>query len=308
MKTISYPDCPNPELHAPAHPDVPARALGRLLLVLALCCGAPSATAADSGEGTAAVAPVPGGLYLFDVPEGTREVRYQGHPVLVLDGQAIVGIPVSAAPGAHSVRLVDSQGAASERRFEVKAKAYPEQHLTIANPKMVNPDPADLTRIRNEAEQMRVQYLRFTDPVGDLRPFRKPLEGITTSQFGFRRVLNGEPRSPHSGLDIDSPKGAPIAAPAAGIVALTGNFYFNGNTVFLDHGHGLITMYCHMSEIRVEPGARVARGDVIGLVGATGRVTGPHLHWSVSMNGNRVDPVQVMAALAVPAAAGSAGD
>jgi murein DD-endopeptidase MepM/ murein hydrolase activator NlpD len=141
---------------------------------------------------------------------------------------------------------------------------------------------------------MRTQYVRYSDPVSSPLPFLQPVAGPLSSSFGRRRVLNGEPRSPHSGLDIAANTGTPIQAPAAGVVTLTGDFYFNGNTVFVDHGHGLISMMCHLSRIDVTEDQTVSRGDILGLVGATGRVTGPHLHWSVSMNGNRVDPVQVM--------------
>ena len=141
---------------------------------------------------------------------------------------------------------------------------------------------------------MRAQYRLFTAPAGSPLPFLQPVEGPLSSSFGRRRVLNGEPRSPHSGLDIAADTGTPIVSPAPGTVTLTGDFYFNGNTVFVDHGSGLISMMCHLSRIDVIEGARIDRGDILGQVGATGRVTGPHLHWSVSMNGNRVDPVQVM--------------
>jgi murein DD-endopeptidase MepM/ murein hydrolase activator NlpD len=130
-----------------------------------------------------------------------------------------------------------------------------------------------------------------------IRPFIKPVSGVTSSPFGHRRILNDQPRSPHSGLDIAASTGTPVAAPAPGTVTITGEFYFNGNTVFLDHGQGLITMYCHLSEIKVTEGTQIERGEILGLVGATGRVTGPHLHWSVSLNGHRVDPELAIAVL-----------
>jgi murein DD-endopeptidase MepM/ murein hydrolase activator NlpD len=175
----------------------------------------------------------------------------------------------------------------------VTPKAYPEQRLRIANPKMVNPDPEDLQRIESEAERMEAVYSGFSPgpvPVA----FDKPLNGRTSSPFGFRRVFNGEPRNPHSGLDIAASTGTPVPSPAAGIVVLTGSFYFNGNSVFVDHGQGLITMICHLSAIGVRTGQKVKAGDILGKVGATGRATGPHLHWSVSLNGYRVEPMRAV--------------
>lgn len=242
---------------------------------------------------------VPGGLYVAELPPHAQRATYEGRPVLLLDGKAIVGIPLAAAPGSHTLQVVDADGAAHGLAFTVVPKQYPEQRLTIENPRMVNPDPRDLERIRSESARMRAGYLSYEPAdVTRLRPFVMPLEGITSSPFGYRRILNDQPRNPHSGLDIAAPEGTPVAAPAPGKVSLTGNFYFNGRTVFVDHGQGLVTMYCHLSKINASEGQDLQRGEVLGLVGATGRATGPHLHWSVSLNGNRVDPEQVIALLA----------
>lgn len=120
--------------------------------------------------------------------------------------------------------------------------------------------------------------------------FDAPVPGRQSSPFGLRRYFNGEPRNPHSGLDFAAPTGTPVKSPADGRVLLIGNFYFNGQTIFIDHGQGVITMFCHLSEIAYLPGDTVKRGDVVGKVGNTGRSTGPHLHWNVSLNNARVDP------------------
>ena len=241
-----------------------------------------------------AVETVPGGLYLHPLPEGDVHAEYLDVPVLIVSSIAVVGIPLSAQTGEHELLLRYADGTVETRHFHVSAKQYPEQRLTIDNPRMVNPNPQDLERIRSESAQMREQYIRFSPLQHSLAPFVKPVDGVTSSPFGRRRILNDQPRNPHSGLDIAAPTGTPIKAPTPADVTLTGNFFFNGNTVFLDHGGGLITMYCHMSEIMVREGDKVDRGATIGLVGATGRATGPHLHWSVNLNGHRIDPLQLL--------------
>ena len=255
----------------------------------------PGVAAARSGEASKPAA-VPGGVYRLPLPGGATRASFQGKPVMIHREQAIVGVPIDAVPGEYAIEF-SGPGVSMGRAFEVVAKAYPEQRLTIENRRMVDPLPEDLERIRAERRRQLEQYDRFSNRELDIVPFVKPVEGITSSPFGHRRILNGQPRSPHSGLDIAAVAGTPIHAPAGGRVVLTGDLFFNGKTVFLDHGQGLITMYCHMNGIDVSEGDEVRRGDAIGQVGATGRVTGAHLHWSVSLNGNRVDPTGVMEVL-----------
>ncbi len=241
---------------------------------------------------------VRGGIEVIDLPSGVTAARYMGRDVLVVQAPrsaAIVGIPLDAKLGTHYLHFADQRIA-----FNVEDKAYPEQRLTIANPKMVNPPAMDLERIRRETSLMRAQYRRFTPLATAPFPLTRPAEGPVSSAFGLRRVLNDEPRSPHAGLDIAAPAGDPVIAPADGTVSLTGDFYFNGNTVFVDHGGGIISMACHLSAIDVAEGDTVTRGQRIGRVGATGRVTGPHLHWSLILNGERIDPEPALTLFAPP--------
>lgn len=242
---------------------------------------------------------VPGGVLTVPVAPGST-VKYGDTAVLVTDDIAVLGLGLKTKPGTYSLVITTPQGFDYEVEFAVVFKQYPEQHLTIPDDRKVNPYAEDIDRINREAAAQRKQYALRSKPLGPLRPFIQPTEGVVSSPFGRRRVLNGKPRNPHSGLDVAAPTGTPIVAPAPGTVTLTGDLFFNGNTVFVDHGHGLITMTCHMSKIEVAEGDLVQRGDLLGLVGATGRVTGPHLHWNVSLNGVRIDPVQAMAALALP--------
>lgn len=242
----------------------------------------------------ASIAAVPGGIAQIDLQGPASKVVYRDRPVLVYDDRALIGIPISSAPGEHRITITRLDGSKEVQRFDVVAKTYPEQRITLKNKKMVNPDPVDLDRIRSEARSMRAVYASFSEHQPNLIDFIQPVQGIVTSEFGFRRILNGEPRNPHSGLDIAATTGTPIANPTQGVVALTGDFYFNGNTVLVDHGQGLVTMVCHLSKINVDQRQSVAAGDVLGEVGATGRATGPHLHWSMSLNGTRVDPVGLL--------------
>ena len=241
--------------------------------------------------------PVPGGVARIVLPLDTdiTTLRYRDRRILTVRQEdqsvALIGLSLSAKPGAHYLKGKNISGEPLRLSFQVADKAYEEQHITIKDKRKVNPEKRDMVRISREKKQIISALAnwsaRDTVPVH----FVKPVEGPTSSPFGLRRFFNEQPRNPHSGLDIAAAEGTPITAPAAGIVSDTGDFFFNGNTVFIDHGQGLVTMYCHMSEIKVEPGQFVGAGETIGKVGMTGRVTGPHLHWGVSLNNARVDPM-----------------
>ena len=239
---------------------------------------------------------VPGGIYRWTPPAGATDIRFNNRPVMRLRDQILVGIPLNHPLGAANLAYV-LNGQDASHSFSVVDKAYTEQHITLQNREMVNPNPEQLVRIRWESQRQRALYLQYSDAPPPSAGFIQPLQGRISSLFGHRRFFNGQARNPHSGLDIAAPTGSEISAPAAAEVTLVDDLYYNGKTIFLDHGQGLITMYCHLSESLVTEGERVEQGEVIGLVGATGRVTGPHLHWSVSLNGYRVDPQSMMAEL-----------
>ena len=241
---------------------------------------------------------VPGGVYAWSVPAGASDIRFQNNPVFVVGQTALVGIPIRQAPGPAQITFVYG-GQDQTHTFEIVDKRYTKQRITLQNKEMVSPNPKQMERIRAESKRQRAIYATVSAPMDLSTGFSMPLEGITTSLYGHRRFFNDQPRSPHSGLDIAAPTGTPIVAPAQARVALVDDLYYNGKSVFLDHGQGLITMYCHLSEQTVSTGELVQQDQVIGLVGATGRVTGPHLHWSVSLNGYRIDPLAFREALAV---------
>jgi murein DD-endopeptidase MepM/ murein hydrolase activator NlpD len=243
-------------------------------------------------------APVPGGVAVLALGDADRapEVSFLDRRVLVVreEGKqwiAVVGIPLSVKPGEQQVVVSDARG---QRKlpFNVGAKEYVAQHITLKNPRQVDPNPDDMKRIEREmAEQSAANrtYLAGVTP-SNLLLDRPVNGGRLSSPFGLRRFFNGKERNPHSGLDFAVPAGTPIKSPAAGVVVLVGDYFFNGKTVFVDHGQGFVSMFCHMSAIDVKVGDEVPRGGVVGKVGATGRATGPHLHWNVSLNDARVDP------------------
>ncbi len=238
----------------------------------------------------------PGGIAFIDlgVAAGTPPVvEYNGKRVLVMidDGhwRAAIGVSLDAAVGKASLTLADG----TTLTFDVGAHAYREQRLQV-DKSYVSLSEENLARYNRERKIIDAALNSWRDQSLDGVHLSTPVDGPRSSSFGMRRFFNDEPRSPHKGMDISASKGEPIIAPRDGIVAATGDYYFNGNTVFIDHGQGFVTMYCHLSEIGVEDGQVVTEGEVIGAVGATGRVTGPHLHFGTYMNGTAVDPALLL--------------
>ncbi len=254
---------------------------------------------------------VPGGVAIVELGDSNdKPEAYYGRKKIMVkrEGQqwlALVGLTLSTKPGTHTLRVFHGKGKESTVTFKVKDKKYEEQHITLKNKRMVNPTAEDLKRIRGEQSRSRKAFASWDQARSAQLGFILPVSGRLSGTFGKKRFFNEQPRKPHSGLDIAAARGTPVQAPAAGKVIETGNYFFNGNTVFIDHGEGLITMYCHLDSIAVKKGDVVRQGDVIARVGMTGRVTGPHLHWSVSMNNSRIDPAlflsrEVMAMLDAP--------
>jgi murein DD-endopeptidase MepM/ murein hydrolase activator NlpD len=246
---------------------------------------------------------VPGGIAVIKLQHHTSsgsrpKVIFNSHQAAVIKHQdswfTVIGIPLEAAPGNLSFKVIGEKK--FTQTFKISHKAYHEEHLTIRDQDKVSPRSAvDQQRVVAEIALIRSLYANFDDrELHDLH-FRAPTIGRKSSPFGLKRILNGIPKAAHSGLDIAAPIGTPVLAPKTGIVVKTKNFFFNGNSIFIDHGQGLITNYCHLDSIEVAEGQYVQQGEIIGKVGMTGRVTGPHLHWSISLNNVRIDPQLLLA-------------
>ena len=242
-------------------------------------------------------AAVPGGVVVLDLGETDRaapRARYNGNRIMTVSRNgrwyAVVGIPLQTQAGSQRLELSRNGYSVGFIPFRVRTKEYKAQYITLKNKRMVDPNAEDMRRIRNDQQRIRTALHHWSpNPPATLR-FALPARGRFSSGFGLRRFFNKKPRRPHSGLDIAAPRGTPVTAPADGRIIETGDYYFNGNTVFIDHGQGLITMYCHLDRIDVSKDQPVRTGQPIGTIGSTGRVTGAHLHWSVSLNATMVEP------------------
>ena len=249
-------------------------------------------------------AQVPGGIARLALgAASTRPVAHaQDIPLLVIGDASgwtvVVGIALAAIPGLKSISVSLENGGTRQIDYQVAPKKYLEQHLTVA-PGTVDLSPENEARFERERAHLATVMATFSEPSdtadNGLR-MQAPVVGRRSSSFGLRRVFNGKARNPHSGMDIAAPTDTPIRAPLAGRVIDTGDYFFNGNTVWLDHGGGLLSLYCHLSEIAVKAGDTLKPGERLGAVGATGRVTGPHLHWGVMLNRVMVDPALFLAA------------
>ena len=262
--------------------------------LLGMLCAAP--TFAEGAFVAPRVSGVPGGVVTFKLPgspDRLPTVAFNGRPVMVVRQQdswlAILGIGLSIEPGEYHIDVLEPGGGEQKLPFTIKPKTYSVQQLKVP-PSQVNLSPENEERVAREQEKVRAALDGFSSVAPSTLRLDQPVPGRRSSSFGLRRMFNGESRNPHSGMDIAAPTGTPIKAPLAGRVVDVGTYFFNGNNVVIDHGQGLLTMYCHLSKIRVEVGQELKRGEVLGDVGATGRVTGPHLHWGVSLNGAMVDP------------------
>jgi murein DD-endopeptidase MepM/ murein hydrolase activator NlpD len=213
--------------------------------------------------------------------------------------RVLVGIDLATAPGKYPVAIDDGSGTAGVRATHVlvvKARAFPTRTINVAEA-FVNPPPDVLARIQEEAQELAQLWRSSAGSRLWDGAFVRPVPDPANSAFGARSIFNGQPRSPHGGADFLSPAGTPVKAPNAGRIALARDLYFTGNTVVIDHGLGLFSLFAHLSEVDVQTGAAVGTGDVVGRVGATGRVSGPHLHWTVRAGGARVDPLSLLAVL-----------
>jgi len=267
--------------------------LQTITLTMTLLIGSESVKASPEQE------LVPGGIALLPLPDyqtGTK-VYFNDNRVAIFSNKntwfAMAGIGLSTAPGNYAFSINQPDGTTQQSKITIKHKKYDEQHLTIKNKRKVNPNKQDTDRIIAESKRKKKAKTQYsaTHPQID---FIWPTTGRISSIFGLRRFFNEQERNPHNGLDIATKEGTPIKTTADGIIIESGDFFFSGNMVFIDHGQGIISLYAHMSKIAVKTGDIVKQGDIIGSVGQTGRATGPHLHFAIIANHQLIDPILML--------------
>jgi murein DD-endopeptidase MepM/ murein hydrolase activator NlpD len=286
-------------------------AVASLALTLVVCLGSFSATGLQPSPiavSTTAGEVRPGDMLILSVDcvcaaeTGSASASIFRRPISLYHQadnpawRAFVGIDLETRPGTYKV-LVTLNVPGGPRLtttypLRVVAREFPTRRLSVA-PGFVNPPVAVHQRIADEAAELQSLIVRVTAQA-PVEVLQAPLSTPVTSNFGARSVYNGEPRSPHAGVDYSGNVGTPVLAPGHATVALAADLYFTGRTVVLDHGQGLYSILAHLSAMAVQTGARVERGAVVGALGATGRVTGPHLHWGMRLHGARIDPLSVL--------------
>ena len=262
---------------------------------------------ADATVVTAARAIQPGELVVLTVTtiKPVDEVRvqafgrtFQAQRTAPTEWRALVGIDLETKPGRYDVSITAGPSPAGRltHLLTVLPKRFTTRTLRV-DPSFVSPSPEALVEIKDDAERLSRVWMSSSEAPLWSGPFVPPVPNPANSAFGTRSVFNGQPRNPHSGADFLSPAGTPVKAPNAGRIALAGDLYFTGNTVVVDHGAGLFSLFAHLRTIAVHESDMVSTGTVVGEVGSTGRVTGPHLHWTVRANDARVDPLSLLAVL-----------
>jgi len=267
----------------------------QLVAFLALFCTLPPPALAQQWTATQ------GDVLSIDLPSDTRHLKVRAFgrtwPWKRLDGNHIrtwIGIDLATKPGEHTILLRNDAGE-QRHRVDVKAGSFRISRITVAK-KMAEFSAADLRRIRADQAAIKHTYEMGVDAHPDIRIAVEPVEGVISTPFGARRYVNGEPRSPHSGLDIAAPEGTPIITPLAGRVLLAQSMFLNGNTVVIGCGNGLVMVYSHLKALRLKQGDWLQAGERIGEIGMTGRATGPHLHWGVRFRQARINPLTLLAA------------
>jgi len=245
---------------------------------------------------------VPGGVAILEIPSDTKSVTYNKKPVFISEYKnnkyAIIGIPlkledkIDKNPISQNIIIIKTNNKTLNKSFRVAKTNYPTSSITIKNTQMVKPDHTNLKRILEDQKLILDNYNSYNNFNNNISSLliKKPTKGIASSSFGSRRVINNIKKNSHKGMDIAAAKGSPIYSPLPGKVILAKNLFLPGNTVIVDHGNGLKTLYAHLDKVNVKQNQLISKNYKIGTVGNTGRVTGPHLHWSVILNGEAVNP------------------